>query len=268
MVTQNHRQMLRVAAAGDLHCTAGGSGTLQHVLEQMTASADVLALCGDLTDHGLPEEAHALARELAAAGKIPTFAVLGNHDYESGHVDEVKHILAGEAGVTFLDGDARDVRGVAFAGVKGFGGGFGRGTLSAFGEPAIKRFVQESLDEVMKLEAALVRVQQAHHRIVMLHYSPIRETVDGEPPEIFPYLGSSRLEEPINRYGVTAAIHGHAHCGAPEGKTGTGVPVYNVSLHVMRKAYPDRPPFRLLNIPIPETKQPDASLAPTESELR
>jgi Icc-related predicted phosphoesterase len=269
MVMQNNRPMLRVAAVGDLHCTAGASGSLQPVLEQMAKSADVLALCGDLTDHGLPEEAHALAREIASTVKLPVLAVMGNHDFESGKVDEVRQILTGEAGVHFLDGECHVIRGLGFAGCKGFGGGFGRGTLSGFGEPAIKRFVQEAIDESLKLETALIRVQEAHHRIVLTHYSPIRATVEGEPPEIFPYLGSSRLEDPINRYAVTAVVHGHAHRGAPEGATSTGVPVYNVSLAVMKHAYPDRPPFRVLSVPLPEDKTvPDEAHAPTASELR
>jgi Icc-related predicted phosphoesterase len=210
-------------------------------------SADLLVLCGDLTDHGLPEEARALAKELSGAVGAPIVAVLGNHDYESGHSEEVANILTG-AGVTMLDGDAAEIRGIGFAGVKGFPGGFGRGTLSSFGEPAVKRFVQEALDEAMKLERALLQLRTPH-RIAVLHYSPVRATVEGEPPEIFPYLGCSRLEEPLNRYQVTACVHGHAHHGAPEGRTATGVPVYNVALPLMRKCFPDRPAFRLLDIP-------------------
>jgi Icc-related predicted phosphoesterase len=269
MVMQNSRRVLRVAAVGDVHCPAGSSGILQPLLEQMAASADVLALCGDLTDHGLPDEARALARELTAAVKLPVLAVLGNHDYESNHVDEVRNILCHEAGVHFLDGESHVLHGVGFAGCKGFGGGFGRGTLSGFGEPAIKRFVQEAIDEALKLEAALVRLEEAHHRIAILHYSPIRATVEGEPPEIFPYLGSSRLEEPINRYGVNAVVHGHAHRGAPEGQTSTGVPVYNVSVPVMKHSFPDRPPFRVLSVPLPDAPPArDEAHAPTASELR
>jgi Icc-related predicted phosphoesterase len=269
MVMSNGRPMLRVAALGDVHCSSEASGSLQPVLEQMARSADVLAICGDLTNHGLPDEAHALARELTAVVKLPILAVLGNHDYESNKVDEVRQILHGEAGIHFLDGDCHEIQGVGFAGCKGFGGGFGRGTLSAFGEPGIKRFVQEAIEEAMKLESALIRVQDSHHRIAILHYSPIRATVEGEPPEIFPYLGSSRLEEPINRHAVTAAVHGHAHRGAPEGATATGVPVYNVSLPVMKNAYPDRPPFRVLSIPLPQAQvAADEAHAPTASELR
>lgn len=267
MVMQKSKQVLRVAAIADIHCAVGNAGALQPILEQIADAADVLALCGDLTDHGLPEEAHVLAKELSAAGKLPTVAVVGNHDFESGRVDELKHILS-DAGVLFLDGDAREIRGVGFAGCKGFGGGFGRGTLSGFGEPAIKRFVQEALDEAMKMESALLRVQHSHHRIAVLHYSPIRQTVEGESPEIFPFLGSSRLEEPINRYGATAAVHGHAHCGAPEGATSIGIPVYNVSMHVMKKSFPDRPPFRILNVPLPEAPPVDAAHTPAAAELR
>src|SRR4051794_25807588 len=173
MVMSNGRPMLRVAAVGAVHCSAGASGALQPTLEQMARSADVLTLCGDLTNHGLPEEAHALARELTAVVKLPVLAVLGNHDFESNKVDEVRQILHGEAGVVFLDGDCHEIQGVGFAGCKGFGGGFGRGTLSAFGEPGIKRFVQEAIEEAMKLESALIRVQDSHHRIAILHYSPI-----------------------------------------------------------------------------------------------
>jgi Icc-related predicted phosphoesterase len=246
MVSHNGN-VIRVAALGDVHCTENSTGQLQPLFTQIAEAADIMVLCGDLTDHGLPQQAHVLAKELAgSAHKIPTVAVLGNHDFESGHPDDVRHILQ-EAGVTVLDGDACEVKGVGFAGVKGFGGGFGRGTLSAFGEPAVKAFVHEAIQESLKLETALQRLRTPH-KIAVLHYSPVRATVEGEPMEIFPYLGCSRLEEPLNRYGVTAAVHGHAHRGAPEGKTPAGVPVYNVAVPVMRAAYPNRPPFRLLTL--------------------
>jgi Icc-related predicted phosphoesterase len=246
MVSSNGN-VVRVAALGDVHCTENSTGQLQPLFSQIAEAAEILVLCGDLTDHGLPQQAHVLAKELAgSAHKIPTVAVLGNHDFESGHPDDVRHILQ-DAGVTMLDGDACVVKGVGFAGVKGFGGGFGRGTLSAFGEPAVKAFVHEAIEESLKLETALQRLRTPH-KIAVLHYSPVRATVEGEPMEIFPYLGCSRLEEPLNRYGVTAAVHGHAHRGAPEGKTPAGVPVYKVSVPVMRAAYPNRPPFRLLTL--------------------
>ena len=238
--------VVRVAAIGDVHCSPMSRGALQAMLAQVAASADVLALCGDLTNHGTPEEAHALVQELSAVGSLPVVAVLGNHDYEAGQVEEVRRIVTG-AGIHLLDGDSVEIKGVALVGAKGFGGGFDRGTLSAFGEPAIKHFVQEAIDEVHKLETALARAT-SEKKIAVLHYAPIRATVEGEPPEIFPYLGSGRLEEPLNRYQVTACVHGHAHKGAPEGRTKAGVPVYNVAVPVMRTAYPNRPPFRVLDV--------------------
>ena len=239
--------LIRVAAIGDLHCTRTSQGAYQPLLAQIAQTAEVLILCGDLTDYGTPEEAHVLVKELSAANKMPILAVLGNHDYESGQADAVKHIL-NQADVKVLDGDAIEVHGIGFAGTKGFCGGFGRGTLSAWGEHAVKTFVQEAIDEAMKLESALARLR-TQHRVAVLHYAPIRATVEGEPLEIFPFLGCSRLEEPLNRYQVSAVVHGHAHRGAPEGKTGSGTPVYNVSIQTMRANYPDRPPFRLLTFP-------------------
>jgi len=239
---------IRVAAVGDLHVREASRGVLQTLMQQMAQAADVLVLCGDLTDHGQIEEAKVLASEVSAGAKMPIVAVLGNHDYEAGKVEEVRHILT-DAGIHLLDGDAVEVKGVGFAGVKGFAGGFGRGTLSAFGEPVVKSFVSEALNEAMKLEAALLRLRTPS-RIAVLHYAPIRATVENEPLEIFPFLGCSRLEEPINRYQVTACVHGHAHNGAPEGKTAAGVPVFNVALPLMRKLFPDRPPFRILEVPV------------------
>jgi Icc-related predicted phosphoesterase len=179
--------------------------------------------------------------------KIPVIAVLGNHDYESGKQNEIRQILV-DVGVTVLDGEAAEVQGVGFAGVKGFAGGFGRGALGPWGEQAIKVFVQEAVDEALKLEAALARLR-TQTRIAVLHYAPIRATVEGEPVEIFPYLGSSRLEEPINRYRVTAVFHGHAHRGAPEGRTATGVPVYNVAMPLLARMNPDRPPYLIVEVP-------------------
>jgi Icc-related predicted phosphoesterase len=238
---------VRVAAVGDLHCTVKSQGSFQALFAQIAQAADVLVLCGDLTDYGLPEEAQVLVKELSAAAKVPTVGVLGNHDYESGKQDEVRHILT-EAGVTLLDGEAAEINGIGFAGVKGFAGGFGRGTLSAWGEPAIKIFVKEAQNEAMKLESALQRLRTVH-KIAVLHYSPIRGTVENEPVEIYPFLGCSRLEEPLNRYAVNAVLHGHAHNGSPEGKLTTGTPVYNVAIQLMRKHFPERPAFRLLNLP-------------------
>ena len=240
--------VVRVAAVGDLHCGKASPGTLQPLFTRMTESADVVVMCGDLTDYGLPEEARVFAREVGGALKLPIVAVLGNHDYESGHADEVRAILA-DAGVRVLDGDGVEIRGVGFAGVKGFAGGFGDRALQSWGEPVLKSFVREAVEEALKLETALARLQTPR-RIAVLHYSPIRATVETEPAEILPFLGSSRLEDPINRYNATLVVHGHAHRGAPEGRTTTGVPVYNVSVPVLREAFPELPTFRLFEIPI------------------
>ncbi len=247
-------EMVRVAAAGDIHCTKTSEGVLSPLFAQMVECADVIALCGDLVDYGLLDEAQVLVKELGIAlkAKVPVVAVLGNHDYESGQPEVVKQILC-DGGVTILDGDAIEINGIGFAGAKGFCGGFGRRSLEPWGEIAIKSFVREALDEALKLEMALARLR-TRNRIAMLHYAPIQATVEGEPPEIFPFLGSSRLEEPINRYEVSAVIHGHAHHGTPEGKTSTGVPVYNVSMPLLRRSFPDRPGFRVLEL---ERSQPE-----------
>jgi Icc-related predicted phosphoesterase len=225
----------------------------------MAECADVIALAGDLADYGLPEEAQILAHELSVVlkAKVPVVAVLGNHDYESGHADAVKNILC-EAGVTVLDGDAVEIKGIGFAGVKGFCGGFGRRALEPWGERAVKSFVQEALDEALKLESALARLRSPN-RIALLHYAPIQETVEGEPPEIFPFLGSTRLEDPINRYPVDAVLHGHAHHGRPEGRTSGHVPVYNVSMPLLRRVFPDRPAFRILEVEVERETAPSVN---------
>ncbi len=240
---------VRVAALADIHFGKASHGTCEALFRRISESADVLLLCGDLTDHGQPEEAQGLVRELSGVLKIPALAVLGNHDWHSGKQVEVEHILE-EAGIRVLDGDDCEVCGVGFAGVKGFGGGFGRHTLEAWGEDCIKRFVYEAVEETLKLEKALARLSTPQ-RIVLLHYAPIQATVEGEPPAIFPFLGSSRLEEPLNRYPVTAVFHGHAHHGSPEGRTKDGVPVYNVAYKVLRQAFgEEKPPFRVLEVPL------------------
>ena len=239
---------VRIAAVGDLHFGRAEYGPpLRALFGAVVEEADVLALCGDLTDTGEPEEARALARALSAAS-IPTVAVLGNHDYQSNKTDEVSRILC-DAGVHVLDGSSYEVFGVGFAGVKGFAGGFGRGALGPWGEPTIKAFVQEALNEALKLETAIARLR-TERRVVLLHYSPIEGTVEGEPKEIYPYLGSSRLEEPLSRYPVDAVFHGHAHHGTPEGRTKNDVPVYNVSISLLQRLAPEGRPFRLLELPV------------------
>jgi Icc-related predicted phosphoesterase len=249
--------VVRVAAVGDLHCTKVSQGQFQALFAAAAGQADIMVLCGDLTDYGLPEEAEVLVKEMAGGAKLPTIAVLGNHDFESRREEEVRRVLV-EAGILVLDGDAVEVRGIGFAGAKGFAGGFGRGTLGAWGEPAVKLFVQEAVNEAMKLESALARLRTGS-RIAVLHYAPIRATVENEPVEIFPFLGCSRLEDPLNRYPVTAVVHGHAHNGCPEGVTSGGTPVYNVSLPLLRKIAPDQPHFRILEIPVASTSVPEPS---------
>ena len=237
---------VRVAAVGDLHCKRSSSGSFQALFSRVAENADVLALCGDLTDRGLADEARVLASELQAV-KIPKIAVLGNHDFESDAADAVIEILAG-AHVTVLDGTSVEISGIGFAGAKGFAGGFGERALQAWGEVVTKLFVREAVDETLKLESALARLRTPG-RVVLLHYAPVIETVDGEPREILPFLGSSRLEEPLNRYAASVVFHGHAHRGQPEGKTSAGVPVYNVALPLLQQIYPGRSPFRVVEIP-------------------
>ncbi|WP_242489976.1 metallophosphoesterase family protein [Noviherbaspirillum cavernae] len=249
------REKIRFAAVGDLHCRAESAGNLRALFTQAAQEADALLLCGDLTDYGLPEETHVLVNELSGV-RIPVIAVLGNHDFESGMQDEVTRILR-EAGVRILDGEACEVAGVGIAGVKGFAGGYGRGALGHWGEGAIKQFVDEAIHEALKLESALAKLRTSE-RIAMLHYSPVVETVQGEPPEIFPFLGTSRLEDPLLRYPVTVVIHGHAHRGYPEGKTANNIPVYNVAKPLLQRTFPDRPPFRIIEVPkpVPEDMRP------------
>lgn len=237
---------VRFAAVGDIHVRKESAGSLRAFFAQASDAADALLLCGDLTDYGTAEEAHVLAEELSVVS-VPIVAVLGNHDYESGTPEVVSKVLA-EAGVRVLDGEACEIEGVGIAGTKGFAGGFGRGSLGAWGEPIIKQFVQEALNEAMKLEAALAKLRTPR-RIALLHYSPVVGTVTGEPVEIFPFLGSSRLEDPLLRYPVDAVFHGHAHRGTPEGRTINGVPVYNVAKPLLQRSRPQHPPFWLFELP-------------------
>ncbi|CAA9224921.1 MAG: FIG01075340: hypothetical protein [uncultured Chthoniobacterales bacterium] len=237
---------MRIAATADVHYGKHSKGKMQDLFATASREADVLLMCGDLTDYGLAEEAELLAADIRSYLRIPVIAVLGNHDFESAHPEAVIKVME-EAGVEMLDGEAVEIEGVGFAGVCGFGGGFGRRMLNAWGEPLIKTFVQEAIDQALRLEQALTKLQ-TERRIVLLHYAPVRATVEGEPPEIFPFLGSTRLEEPINRFRVSACFHGHAHNGTAEGATATNVPVFNVAAPLLQKQAPDKQPFRLFEI--------------------
>lgn len=201
-------------------------------------------MCGDLTDFGKVEEAQVLAKELASARNVPMVGVLGNHDFESNQADEVRKILC-DAGLNLLDGDVFEAHGVGFAGVKGFAGGFGQGLLRPFGEPAIKAFVQEAIQEALKLECALGSLRTTH-RIALTHFAPIEATIIGERPEIFPYLGTSRLEDAMQHYPVHMAFHGHAHGGTLEGRTSKGTPVYNVAMPLLLRT--TKQPFRIIEL--------------------
>jgi uncharacterized protein len=236
------RKPLKVAAIADLHLKEDEAGSLRELFARASDEADALVLAGDLTDLGTVREAELLAVELGACS-IPAVGVLGNHDHESGHTDEVCRILR-QAGLHLLDGQSHVVDGVGFVGVKGFIGGFGRRMLGAFGEAAVKQFVNESVAEAMRLENAM-RTVKGLPTMVVLHYAPIAETLAGEPPEIYPFLGSSRLAETIDRFEVKAVVHGHAHRGAYQGKTPGGVPVYNVARNIEK---PSGRPYALIEI--------------------
>lgn len=220
----------RIAALGDIHYNGSDRSILAQIEADVAEQCDVLALCGDLTTHGEPKQIRGVAEGLARLN-VPVVTVLGNHDHETGNADEVTRILR-DNGVHVLDGDTVEIEGIGFAGVKGFCGGFDRGALAAFGEPLIKQFVQEALDEALKLENAL-RQLSTDVKVALLHYAPISATVQGEPEVIYPFLGSSRLLQAIDTLQPDVVFHGHAHHGTFEGRTPAGVPVFNVSLPVL-----------------------------------
>jgi Icc-related predicted phosphoesterase len=226
---------MRVAAIGDLHVTEDSDAPYRELFTEISGAADVLLLCGDLTNFGKEREAEILAEDIRSC-TIPVLGVLGNHDYECGQPERVAELLHG-AGMTVLDEQAVEIDGVGFAGVKGFLGGFGRGELAPFGEPIVKAFVDEALNEARKLENGL-RQLRTERSVAVLHYSPVVDTLEGEPLEIFQYLGSARLADAIDRFDhVKAVVHGHAHHGTYEGRTMRGIPVYNVARFVCREKF-------------------------------
>lgn len=228
--TNGGSREVRIAAVGDLHFGSGSEGALRESFAHIDRSADILVLCGDLTTHGRAEQMRGFLDELAPV-RIPIVAVLGNHDHESDEVDAL-HALMRDAGVHVLDGDHVEIQGIGFAGTKGFTGGFDRGSLAAFGERLIKDFVQGSIDEAMKLENAL-RNLRTEVKIAVLHYAPVVDTVRNEPEMIYPFLGTSRLAQPIDMVGASVVFHGHAHHGSPAGSTPGGVPVYNAAFPLL-----------------------------------
>jgi uncharacterized protein len=228
---------MRVAATADLHFNLAVWENMRSQIERVRDEADVLIIAGDLTNYGKTSEMEPLLNLLVRL-RIPIIAVLGNHDYESGQEQELMKMMAAE-GIKILDGTGYERDGVGFAGTKGFIGGFGRGALTAFGEREVKAIVQAAIDESLKLERALSQLR-AEKRVVVLHYAPVAATVLGEAPEIFPYLGTSRLAEVVDRHGANLVVHGHAHHGQDEGKTTGGIPVYNVALGLLQSQKPPR----------------------------
>jgi uncharacterized protein len=236
------RKSLRIAGLGDLHVAEMAVHPCRDLFREISDQADLLALCGDLTNLGTEREAEILAEDLEACS-IPVVAVLGNHDFESDRPQDVMRILR-EAKVLFLDGQVHEVDGVGFAGTKGFPGGFDNRMLSPFGEAAVKHFVAEAVQEASRLENNL-RALKTERIVVVLHYAPVVGTVEGEPKEIYPFLGNSRLAETIDRFPVNAVLHGHAHQGAYAAKTSRGIPVYNCAHSV---AKPNSRPYAVIEV--------------------
>lgn len=228
---------MRIAAVADLHFTPQSYDKIRELMARVRDEADLLVMAGDLTNYGRPQEMESLLNAVVRL-RVPTVAVLGNHDYESGQESELMRMMTAE-GIKVLDGTAYERDGVGFAGTKGFLGGFGRGVLTAFGEPEVKAFVQAAINETMKLERAL-SLLRTPKTVVVLHYAPVPETVQGEPMDIYPYLGSSRLAEVVDRHRANLVLHGHAHHGSPDGKTTAGTPVHNVALGLLQQQNPPR----------------------------
>ncbi len=236
---------VRIAATADLHFGKSSTGLLQPLLSQITTGADVLVLAGDITDYGTADEARDFVKDLLSRSGFrswPSWEIMISRPAQNARFNRSS---ATPVCACWMATRVK-YRGWGSRASKGFAGGFGRRALGPWGEPIIKQFVHEAVNEALKLESALARLR-TDKKIVVMHYAPIQGTVEGEPCEIYPYLGCSRLEEPLSRYSVTAVVHGHAHNGKPEGRTSTDVPVYNVAYPLMRKLTPEQP-FLLLEI--------------------
>ncbi|MET9354644.1 metallophosphoesterase [Streptomyces sp. NPDC006617] len=231
----------RVAAVGDIHMGPDSEGLLRPAFETLPDCADLLLLAGDLTRHGTPEEARVVAREVRDL-PVPVVAVLGNHDHHDERPETVTAILR-DAGVTVLEGEGTVVEcaggRVGIAGTKGFGGGFVGRSAGEFGEPVMKEFVRTTRRSADSLHAALKRLDEEDcvARVALTHFSPVADTLAGEPPEIHPFLGSYLLAEAIDTAGADLAVHGHAHLGSEHGMTAGGVRVRNVAQPVIRRAF-------------------------------
>lgn len=252
MANDNSLSKLRIAALGDLHVRNNSTGSYQNLFAEISKNADILLLCGDLTDLGLPEEAEILGKELQAC-TVPVVGILGNHDYHNRKENEVARILQ-QNKLNFVHGVEfileKNGKRYGFTGAKGFGGGFRPSMWGRFGEPEQKAFYDAITKEVQTLENGLNRLQRMNDIdgiFVLLHFSPIRETLHGELQELYPFLGSTKLEEVIDRYTVNAVFHGHSHFGYPKGKTEKGIPVYNAAYQLMQKTNPQHP-YALIQI--------------------
>jgi Icc-related predicted phosphoesterase len=230
--------MISVAAVGDVHLAPDVRGRIRPHLDRIGEHADVLLLAGDLTRHGTIPEAEVVAAEFADLG-IPVVAVLGNHDYQCDMPGEITALLRA-SGMTVLEGTGvvLDLPGgrLGVAGSKGFGGGFANRCAAEFGEPQMKAFVRHSRELAGALGEAL-RALDADFRVALTHYSPVAETLEGEPPEIYPFLGSYFLAEAADSASADLCVHGHAHAGSECGVTPGGAPVRNVALPVLQRAY-------------------------------
>ena len=230
---------VKLAALGDLHIRESSDDYFKNLFGEIAKKADILVLCGDLTEHGIPSEAQKLASFLKDY-PLSIVGVLGNHDFESDQQQEVENILVNEAKIHILDDEPIHIDSIAFTGTKGFSGGFESHMLGPFGEKVLKDFVYRAVDEAIKLENALSRAE-AEKKVVVLHYSPIKQTCEGEPLEIYLFLGSSKLVDPIDYFKVNAVFHAHAHHGSLTGKTPQNVPVYNTSHPLLKRVKPEEP---------------------------
>jgi Icc-related predicted phosphoesterase len=229
---------VRIAAAGDVHCHPATRTRTLEAFAQLGERADLLLLAGDLTTHGEPEQAEVLA-EACREVRIPVLAVLGNHDWHADRAAEVVAVLE-DAGIRVLERESqvvlvRDVE-VGVVGAKGFVGGFAGSHLPDFGEPLLRQVYAEATRDVEALDRALHAIAHCPVRIVLLHYAPVSDTLEGEPPGIWTMLGTDRLAAPIAAHEPDVVLHGHAHAGRFQGAIGT-VPVYNVSVPVLERDF-------------------------------
>jgi Icc-related predicted phosphoesterase len=235
---------MRLAAVADIHLSAENHERDVHHFLPVNDLADALVIAGDFTNHGMPEEMRGVLAVLEHI-RIPIIAVLGNHDHESGHQDELAGMLR-VSGVHLLDGHCFEIDGIGFAGTKGFCGGFAPYELMPFGEQGIKTFVEIAEREAIKLDYGLAQ-SNAAKKITITHYSPIKETIVGEPEPIFPFLGSSRLERVLTTHKPVLALHGHAHKGTFSADTSAGVRVCNVALPILRQRG-EKHPFAIFEL--------------------